>query len=366
MESVGHAGGRDGPVVVRPRHRVSATLIRQAIAAKMGVDLIGKLLAVLLTLLVSDAAVAAESRMDGSVENYPDRPIKLVVPFPPGGPTDTTARIFADHMSKQLGQPIVIENRPGANSAIGAQLVARSPADGYTLLFAMDVTMVMNPITMPGLAYKPLEDFDPISLTAYNTSLLVVPANGPSTVAELIRIGRENPGKLNFGAGIITTQLAAVLFNSLTGIQAIYIPYKGSAEVVQGLLNGSIDYSIDGVSAHYSLIKSGQERALAKLNNNPLKSLPKLVPLSEAANIPQLGEVSTWAGIVAPHGTPKPILEKLRAAIANAAADPTVEERLLAIGVVATSSTADEFKRYVATETDRWLRVVGEHNLKFE
>ena len=153
-------------------------------------------------------------------EPWPNRPIKLIVPFPPGGPTDMTARVFAGHVANQIGQPVVIENRPGANSTIGALVVGRSAPDGYTLLFAMDVTMVMNPITRANLPYNALDDFDLISLAAFNTSLVVVPANGPKTVDELIAQGRANPGKLNYGAGIITTQLAGYVFNKTKGTKA--------------------------------------------------------------------------------------------------------------------------------------------------
>ena len=197
-------------------------------------------------------------------------------------------------MGKDLGQTIVIENRAGADSAIGAQQVARSAPDGYTLLFAMDVTMVMNPVTRKALPYNPLQDFQAISLTSLNTSLLVVPANGPKTVQELIAHGNANPGKLNYGAGIITTRLAGYLFSKLAGIESVFVPYKGSAEVVTALLDGSIQYAVDGVQAHVGNIQAGKLRALAKLNSRPLASLPDLRPLHEVADMPKLGEISTW------------------------------------------------------------------------
>jgi tripartite-type tricarboxylate transporter receptor subunit TctC len=317
-----------------------------------------------LQLMAIQATSQGEPR--SAAADFPNRPMKLVVPFPPGGTTDITARLYADYMSKEFGQPVVIENRAGANSAIGAQQVARSAPDGYTLLFAMDVTMVMNPITTANLSYRPLEDFAPISLTAFNTSLLVVPANGPKTVDELIADGRASPGKLNYGAGILTTQLAGHLFSKLAGIRAIHIPYKGSAEVVQGLLTGSIQYAVDGVAAHYPLIQSGQVRALAKLNNRLLASLPDLEPLWRVANMPELGEISTWAGIVAPRATSPAIIEKIQRAVAKAAADPAVSQKLLELGIVAASSTPNEFSAYAKTELDRWSKVVNESGLKLD
>ena len=183
----------------------------------------------------------------------------------------------------------------------------------------MDTTLVMNPITTEDLPYDALKDFAPISLTAQNTSLLIVRADGPPTVQELIAKAKANPGKLNYGAGIITTRLAGYLFSRLAGIDTVFIPYKGSAEVVQGLLTGSIDFSIDGVSASLPLIKDGKLRALAKLNNRPLSALPDLKPLSVAANLPELGEISTWAGLVAPAGTPPAIIERIQRDVAAVA-----------------------------------------------
>jgi len=219
---------------------------------------------------------------------------------------------------------VVIENRAGGNSAIGAQQTAKSSPDGYTLLVAMDTTLVMNPITTKNLPYDALKDFAPISLTAQNTSLLIVRADGPKTIQELIAKAKASPGKLNYGAGTITTRLAGYLFSRLAGIDTVFIPYKGSAEVVQGLLTGSIDFSIDGVSASIPLIKDGKLRALAKLNNRPLPSLPDLQPLSVAANLPELGEISTWAGLVAPTGTPAAVVERIQRDVAAVAADPEV------------------------------------------
>jgi tripartite-type tricarboxylate transporter receptor subunit TctC len=180
-------------------------------------------------------------------------------------------------------------------------------------------------------------------------------------VQELIAYGRAHPGKLNYGGGTITTHLAGYLFSKLAGIDAVFIPYKGSAEVAQGILNGSIQYAIDGVSAHYSLIKAGKERALAKLDTRPLSSLPDLKPLDEVADIPQLG----WFGFVAPHGTPAAILEQLQRSIAKAAEQDDVRQKLLEFGIVATSSTPEEFRSYTKSEFDQWSKVVEESGIEF-
>lgn len=307
----------------------------------------------------------AETASSKAAASYPVRAITVVVPFAPGGPADYAARLYADKMSKDLGQPFVIENRPGAETAIGAQLVARAAPDGYTLLFStMGETMVLTPLTMKNLPYKP-DDLEPISMAGVNTSALLVPADGPKTVQELIAYGRAHPGKLNYGAGILTTRLAGYLFNKLAGIDAVFIPYKDSVEVVQALLNGSIQYAIDGITPHYPLIQAGKERALAKLNNRPLTSLPDLKPLAEVANMPQLGEISSWTGFAAPHGTPAAIVERLHQAVAKAAEQNDLRQKLLKFGSNATSSTPEQFRSYVKSETDKWSKIIKESGIKF-
>jgi tripartite-type tricarboxylate transporter receptor subunit TctC len=297
---------------------------------------------------------------------FPNRPVRLIVPFPPGGPSDLAARVFGQKLAERWGQPVVVENRAGGNSAIGAQQIAKSPPDGYTLLLAMDTTLVMNPITTKNLPYDALKDFAPISMTAHNTSLLIVPANGPATVRDLIAKAKANPGKLNYGAGIITTRLAGYLFSRFAGMDTVFIPYKGSAEVVQGLLTGSIDFSIDGVSASLPLIKDGRLRALAKLNNRPLSVLPDVRPLSEVANLPELGEISSWAGLVAPAGTPPAVIDRIQRDVALVAADPEVSTRLQSFGIVAVSSTPAEFDRYYRSELDRWSKVFKDSGITLE
>jgi tripartite-type tricarboxylate transporter receptor subunit TctC len=322
--------------------------------------IVATLIAFILTL--SHDGSAAQTGPDA----FPTRPVKLVVPVPPGGPTDLMARLYGQKLCERWGQLVVVENRAGGNSAIGAQQVAKSAPDGYTLLVAMDVTLVMNPITSTNLPYDARKDFAPISLTAQNTSLLIVRADGPRSVPELIAKAKSSPGKFNFGAGVITTRLAGYLFSRLAGIDTVFIPYKGSAEVVQGLLTGSIDFSIDGVSASLPLIKEGKLRALAKLNNRPLPALSDLEPLSVAASLPELGEISTWAGLVAPVGTPPAIVAQIQRDVAAVAADPEVGAKLQAFGIVATSSMPSEFDRYFRSELERWSTVFRDSGITLD
>jgi tripartite-type tricarboxylate transporter receptor subunit TctC len=312
--------------------------------------------------------IAPASAQTSDVQSFPSRPIRIIVPFPAGGPTDINARIIAQKMSEDFKQPVVIENRPGGNTAIGAQAVAKAEADGYTLLAAMDTTLVMNPATATApLSYDPFRDFATISLTAKNTSLLTVrAADGPASVKELIARAKARPGKLNFGAGIITTRLAGYLFARTAGIEVQLIPYKGSSDVVAGLLTGSVDFIVDGVAASLPLIQAGKLRALAKLNNRPLPVLPDLQPLAVAAGLPQLDDMSSWIGLVAPAGTPQAIVDKLAREVAAVNADPVVAERMEKAGITAVTSTPAEFDAFFRSEAKRWTDVYRDSGIKLD
>jgi len=308
------------------------------------------LIALVFLALVGAAPVEAQG-------DFPNRPVRIVVPFPAGGPTDINMRILGQKLSELWGQSVVIENRPGANTGIGAQMVAKSPADGYTLLAAMDTTLVMNPATGTPMTYDPFKDFATITITSKNTSLLMVRASdGPQTAQELIARGKASSRKLTFGAGIITTRLAGHRFAQEAGFQVVLVPYKGSAEVVQGLLTGSVDFIVDGMASSLPLIKSGQFRALAKLNNRPLSTLPDIKPLSEAAGLPKLQEMSSWIALVAPAGTPKEVIDKIHDAVAKAHADPAVADRLDKAGINPVTTSPAEFDSFFRAEAERWTK----------
>jgi tripartite-type tricarboxylate transporter receptor subunit TctC len=300
-------------------------------------------------------------------ETFPSRPIRIVVPFPAGGPTDILSRIVAQKMSEAWGQPVVVENRPGADTALGAVQVAKAAPDGYTLLAAMDTTLVMNPATKTSLPYDPFKDFASITLAAKNTSLLTVrAADGPKTIAELVALGKAKNGTMNYGAGIITTRLAGYMFNKEAGIKVQLIPYKGSAEVVQGLLTGAVDYIVDGVASSLPLIRSGQFRALAKLNNRPLPSLPDVPPLSVAAGIPALEDISSWIAFVAPTGTPRAVIDKIQAEVVKIYADPGTADRMEKAGLNPVSSTPEEFDAFVRSEAARWEKAFKESGIRLD
>jgi tripartite-type tricarboxylate transporter receptor subunit TctC len=311
-------------------------------------------------LLIMLAAPAA-------AQDFPNRAIRILVPFPAGGPTDILSRVLAQRMGEDFGQPVVVENRPGANTVVGAMQVARAAPDGYTLLAAMDTTLVLNPATIKNLPYDPFRDFTAVTLAAKNTSLLTVRADdGPRTIAELIARAKARPGRLNYGAGILTTRLAGYLFSREAGIDAQLVPYKGSAEVVQGLLTGAVDYIIDGVASSLPLIQSGKFRALAKLNSRPLPALPDVAPLSVVASMPALEDISSWIALMAPAHTPRPIVDKIQQEVARMYADPALYARLEKAGINAVASTPDELDAFFRKEGVRWEKVFRESGIELE
>jgi tripartite-type tricarboxylate transporter receptor subunit TctC len=313
---------------------------------------------------IGASALAPIRRADAQA--YPNRTIRIIVPFPAGGPTDILSRVIAQKMTEDWGQPVVVENRPGADTAIGAVQVAKAPADGYTLLAAMDTTMVMNPATKTNLPYDPFKDFAPVTLAAKNTSLLMVRAeDGPKTIPELIARAKAS-GKMNYGAGIITTRLAGYMFNRAAGIKVQLIPYKGSSEVVQGLLTGAVDYIIDGTASSLPLIKAGKFRPLAKLNSRPLPPLPDVPPLSVAAGMPELDDMSSWIAFVAPAGTPRAVIDKLQGKVAAIYADRATYDRLITGGINPVSSTPEEFDAFFRKEAKRWSTAFKESGIKLD
>ena len=322
-------------------------------------------LAVPLAGLAVLCALANVDALAQSAASYPDRPVRIVVPFPAGGPTDILARVIAQRLSEVWSQAVVVENQPGANTAIAAARVARMPADGYTLLAAMDVTMVLNPVINKNLSYDPLKDFAPITLTSKNTSLLCVrAADGPQTVKALIARAKAAPGKLNYGAGIITTRVAGYLFNREAGLDVQYIPFQGSPPTVQGLLTGAVDYIVDGAAASLPLIESGQLRALAKLNSRPFPALPDVKPLAVEAGMPALDDISTWIALVAPAGTPRAIIDKIRREVVTMYADPAIADKLEKSGISTTTSTPEEFDAFVRKELYRWEQVLKDSGIQ--
>jgi tripartite-type tricarboxylate transporter receptor subunit TctC len=312
--------------------------------------------------LAAGAAVAQEP--------FPTRPIHIIVPFPAGGPSDIVARVIGQKMSEDWGQPVVIDNRPGANTIIGAQAAAKAAPDGYTLFMAIDSTLVMNQFLYRSLPYDPLNDFVPITTTAKTISVLTVSASGPNggykTVSELIDKAKAQPGKLNYGAGTITAQLMGHLFHRAAGLDIVYVPFKGTPETVNGLLTGSVEliYAANLIVA--PLIASGQLRALAKLDRDAPPSMADIPTLADAAGLPTLEDISIWLGLVAPKGTPKPIVDKINAEVVKALSDPAVKEMSERTGNYPVTATPEQFAAFIRKEADRWRKVIPETGIKFD
>ncbi len=317
---------------------------------------------------------------------FPMRTIRIVVPFPAGGPSDVLARLIGRKMSEDWNQAVVIENRPGANTVIGAQVVAKAAPDGYTLLMAIDSTLAMNQYLYRNPPYDPLNDFAPITLVAKTMQLLIVnAASDVKTVQDLIAKAKTGPGvvnaasdvktvqdqvakaqggKLNYGAGTITTKLTGYLFNKAAGIDSVLVPYNGSAEVTHGLLTRSVDFAFDGPSAAASLIESGQFRVLAKFDGRPFPLAPDAPNITTI--VPGLDEIAVWLGLVAPKETPPAIVEKLAREVAKILVDPAIKGRADAAGLYPATDTPAEFAAFIRKEAERWSKVVAESGMKYD
>jgi tripartite-type tricarboxylate transporter receptor subunit TctC len=317
---------------------------------------------------VAACPVAARAQQtDKDAAAFPNRTIKIVVPFPAGGPSDVLARMIGQRMSEDWGQPVLIENRVGANTIIGAQAVQKAPADGYTLLMAIDSTLTMNQYLYRNLPYDPFNDFVPITLVAKSMMFMFVnAASDIMTVKDLVAKAKAQPAKLNFGAGTITSKLMGLLMNKALGIDTVLISYNGSAEVTQGLLTRSVDFTYDGPSAAMSLIQGGQFRVLAKFDNRPFPPAPEVPTLQAAAGLSNFDELAVWLGLVAPKSTPVAIVNKLQLEVTKILADPTTKAKADAAGLFPVTSTPEEFAAFIRKEAERWAPVVKESGIKYD
>jgi tripartite-type tricarboxylate transporter receptor subunit TctC len=301
-----------------------------------------RLFALCVLVVLATGSVAAQER----AETFPSRSIKIVVPFPAGGPSDVLARMIGQRMSEDWGQPVVVENRVGANTVLGAQQVAKAAPDGYTLLMAIDSTLTMNQYLYRTPPYDPFNDFAPITLTAKTMLLMIVnAASEVRSVKDLIAKAKAAPGKLNFGAGTISSKLTGLIFNKAAGVETVLVPYNGSAEVAQAVLTRSVDFSLDGPSASLSMIQSGQFRVLAKFDPRPFPPVPDLPVIS--TEVPKLDEITVWLGLVAPKGTPPAIIDKLHAEVAKILSDPAIKAKADASGLYPATSTPAEFAAFI-------------------
>jgi tripartite-type tricarboxylate transporter receptor subunit TctC len=309
----------------------------------------------------------AQDKPDADAKTFPNRTVRIVVPFPAGGPADIVARLIAQKMSEDWSQPVVVENRAGANTIIAAQLVAKAAPDGYTILMAIDSTLTMNPFLYRSLPYDPFADFSPITLTTKSMSLIAVRAESAyKSVKDIIAKAKAEPGKLNYGGGTITTQLMGYLVNKAAGISTQYVPFKGTAETVNGLLTGSVDLVYAGTAVILPLAQGGKARLLAKMDSRALPSLPDLPTVAIAAGFSGFDDISVWLGLVAPKATPQAIVDKLQQKVAQILNDPAVKERFERTGNYVVTSTPAEFAAFMRKEADRWRKILPETGIRFD
>jgi tripartite-type tricarboxylate transporter receptor subunit TctC len=297
---------------------------------------------------------------------YPNKPIRVVVPFPAGGPSDVGMRLIAQKMTESMGQQVLVDNRPGANTIIGAEAVAKAAPDGYTLLCAIDSTLTMNQFLFRKLPYDPIKDFAPISLILWSPVILVTDAaTGPKSVKELIQEAKANPGKVNFGAGTVATQLIGEQIKSRAGIDMVHVPYKGSPETVKGLLSNDVRFILDGVTSSVPHIRSGKFRALANLGVRPISALPGLPVFATEADMPGF-EVGVWLGVVATAGTPAAIVDRLNQEIGRALAMPDVREKLASSGLEPFPGTPAEFAAFIKKEAERTEPMIRKAGIRLD
>ena len=294
---------------------------------------------------------------------YPSRPIKLIVPYPPGGNTDIVARAFGQKLSERLGQPVVIDNRGGAAGALGMGLAAKSPNDGYTLVIGDLGSLVIAPIANPNTGYTVQKDLAPISLvTTVSIVVSVNPSSPDKTFAEFLARARAQPGKLTYGSSGIGApgHLAFEMLRSMAGIDILHVPFKGGAQAITGLLGEQVDIVVDGTAM--AQVKAGKLRALA-VTGPRLPALPEVPGIGETV---KGFEFTNWWGILAPAGAPPAAIARLNEELTAIAALPEIRERLNGLGLAVTSSTPQQFTTLIRTETDKVARIVKDAVIKFE
>ena len=302
-----------------------------------------------------------------AAQTYPSRPVRMMVPFPAGGGSDTMGRIVASRLGERLGQQIVVENRPGAAGSIGADIAARAPADGYMILLGSTSELVQYPNVNPKIPYDPLRDFTPVSLVGTIPMVLVVHPSLPvKNVKDLVAMAKARPGEINFGSAGqgATTHLAVELFVLLTGVKLTHVPYKGSPQAVTDLVAGNVQLGIPTMPAALPFIKSGRVKVLGVTTAKRASNLPDVPTLSEAGV--KGYEAALWTGILAPAGTPAQIINRLNGEIAKVLELKDVRDALARQGAEAESSTPQEFAAFLKREYAKWAKVVKESDIRIQ
>jgi len=310
------------------------------------------------------AALVAGSAL---AQPYPSKPLRVIVPWPPGQATDLSARLVAQKVAESIGQPIVADNRPGASGSIGTEAVAKAAPDGYTLLAGSSGPLSINPL-LQKTPYDPEKSFAPVSLIATVPYVLVTAPNFPASSArELIALVRANPGKYTFassGTGA-TTHLITEVFNSRAGLQATHVPYKGSGPSLTDVMGGQVAYTIETMAAVVANVRAGRLKALAITSAQRNAGLPDVPTVAEAADMPGFN-MNAWIGYLAPAGTPPEIVNRLSGEVQKALASPDVRERYATLGLNPTSTTPDDLAKLMRDESVRYADIIKRANIKLE
>ena len=303
------------------------------------------------------ASALASLACGAGAQTYPSKPIRMVVPFAAGGPTDVYARTVGQELTKLLGQPVIVDNRPGAGGNLGADLVAKSPPDGYNVVLGAVGAFAVNMTLYPKMPYDVLRDFAPVSLVAIVPMVLVVNPGVPvKTPKELVELAKSKPGTLSYGsAGNGTSiHMSAEMFKAMTGIDMAHVPYKGAAPAMTDLIGGQVQLMFADATSVIPHVKSGKVRAVAATKH--VEAMPE-VPTFAQSGFPSY-DPTVWYGVFAPAGTPRDVVVKLNAGIAKSLQARDVRERLIGLGAQPTSSTPEEFTEFVRAEISRWGKVV--------
>jgi tripartite-type tricarboxylate transporter receptor subunit TctC len=316
------------------------------------------------------AAVLAALGLAGApagAQDYPSRPIKLVVPFAAGGGSDIVARTVAQKLAESLGQPVVVENKPGAGGNIGTDQVAKAPPDGYTIVMGVFGPIAVNPSLFSKLPYDPIRDFEPITQAVTVTNMLVVHPSVPAnTVAELIEYGRKNPGKLASATGGTGTagHMASELFKSMTKLDMAVIPYKGAAPAVNDVLGGQVPMTFEALLSTLPHVKAGKLKAIAVTTSTRSSLLPNVPTIAEAGL--KGYDANNWYGFLAPARTPQPVIDKLNREMVKVLALPEVKEKLAGVGAEPVGNSPQEFAAVIRADVAKWKRIVQETGAKAE
>jgi tripartite-type tricarboxylate transporter receptor subunit TctC len=323
-------------------------------------------------LLALVAASALAGIAPAHAQSWPTKPVRIVVPFPAAGTTDIVARSLGAELQKMWGQSVVIDNRPGAGGNIGADAVAKSAPDGYTLLMGTVGTHAINAALFAHngqkMPFDPVKDFVPVTLCAAVPNVMVINPKLPvNSVSEFIQYAKTNPGKVNMASSGNGTSihLTGELFKTVTGIYMVHLPYRGSAPALTDLIAGNVNVMFDNLPSALPHIKSGRIKALAVTSKNPSAALPGVPTIEQAAGLKDF-DASSWFGLFAPAGTPRAIVDKIQGDVTKALAVPEVRERFLSQGAEPGGNTPDQFSAFIKSETEKWARVVKVSNAKVD